>query len=57
MEITNNFCSYEISKLLKEKRFDEECFAYYYAIGGKEKEFIELTKNEYGSDIIKQLKT
>ena len=27
--ITEDYCSYEVSKLLKEKGFDEPCFSYY----------------------------
>ena len=46
--IKEAYCSYEISKLLKEKGFDEECFALYNSDGVLIQSGIRLNNNQVG---------
>jgi hypothetical protein len=44
--ITEDYCSYEVAKLLKEKGFNEPCDNYYDKKGSEKQEPQELTWNE-----------
>lgn len=54
--ITEDYCSFEVSKLLKEKGFSILCSHYYFEDGEfKQNEIRDTTGMDYGSDIVYNL--
>ena len=51
--ITEDYCSYEVAKLLKEKGFDESCDKYYPLKGGEVEELTLYELNYHRSQFIK----
>jgi len=54
--IIEDYCSFEVSKLLKEKGFNVACSHYYFEDGEfKQNEIKDTVGMDYGSDIIYKL--